>query len=84
MAFPSPWLAASANVQRTMHIGSIAVAGDAMTNYGNRYGITDRAAPIDYFRYQQEARAQLACSTSRAEHQNSRALLIGVLLEQAA
>jgi hypothetical protein len=55
-----------------------------MTNYGNRYGITDRAAPIDYFRYQQEARAQLACSTSRAEHQNSRALLIGVLLEQAA
>ncbi len=57
MAFPSPWLAASADVQRTMHIGSIAVAGDAMTNYGNRYGITDRAALIDYFRYQQEARA---------------------------
>jgi hypothetical protein len=50
MAFPSPWLAASANVQRKMHIGSIAVAGDAMTNYWNRYGITDRAAPIVYFR----------------------------------
>lgn len=54
-------------VHRALHIGGIAVAGVSITDHGDRHGIADRAAPIDYFRYQQEARAQPACSTSRAD-----------------